>query len=113
VRWCRIRRRISLPAYLAEFFVNPAALALIALAIVPTPSMAIVFGAILLAASALAASSERRAGVRRPLLLYPGLELLRGILTAVAWFVPFVSGTVTWRGDRLRVGPRTLLMKAE
>jgi ceramide glucosyltransferase len=109
IRWCRLRRRISLPGYVAEFLVNPAALGLVALAIVPTLSMAAVFGGILLAASAIAASAERRSGVKRPLLFYPALELLRGILAAVAWFVPFVSGTVTWRGDKLRVGPRTRL----
>ena len=110
-RWCRIRRRISLAAYLAEFLVNPAALALLALAIVPTVPMAIVFGSIWLTASAIAASAERRAGVRRPLWHYPPLELLRGILTAVVWFVPFFSGSVNWRGDRLKIGPRTRLAK--
>ncbi|HZL73371.1 MAG TPA: glycosyltransferase, partial [Planctomycetota bacterium] len=110
-RWCRIRRRISLAAYVAEFFVNPSALALLALAIVPTVPMAIVFGSIWLTASATAASAERRAGVRRPLWHYPPLELLRGLLTAVVWFVPFFSGSVNWRGDRLKIGPRTRLAK--
>jgi ceramide glucosyltransferase len=110
LRWCRIRRRISLPGYVAEFFVNPAPLALAALALAPSVPMGIVFGAVWLAASAIAASAERRVGVRRPLWLYPPLELLRGILTAAVWFVPFISGTVNWRGDRLRVGPRTRLV---
>ena len=109
-RWCRIRRRISLPGYVAEFLVNPAPLALAALAVAPSLPMAVVFGSIWLAASALAASAERRAGVRRPLWHYPPLELLRGFLTAVVWFVPFFSGSVTWRGDRLKIGPRTRLL---
>ena len=73
--------------------------------------MAIAFGGIWLVSSALAASAERRAGVRRPLVHYPPLELLRALLTAAAWFVPFFSSTVSWRGDRLKVGPRTRLAR--
>jgi ceramide glucosyltransferase len=110
-RWCRIRRRISLGGYIAEFFVNPTALALIALAVVPTPPMAVLAASIWMCASAVAASAERKAGVRRMLLFYPPLELLRGILTAVVWFVPFFSSTVSWRGDRLTIGPRTRLAR--
>jgi len=109
-RWCRIRRRISLGGYLGEFFVNPVPLALLALALSPAVPMAVVFGSVWLAASAMAASAERRAGVRRPLWHYPPLELLRGLLTAAVWFVPFFSGSVNWRGDRLKIGPRTRLL---
>jgi ceramide glucosyltransferase len=109
VRWCRLRRRISLTGYIGEFFVNPTALAMIALAIVPTAPMAVIAGTVWLCASAIAWSAERRAGVRRSLLVYPPLELLRSVLTAIAWFVPFFSSTVSWRGDRLKVGPRTRL----
>ena len=109
VRWCRLRRRISLAGYVGEFLVNPAGLAVVALVIVRSVPMAVVAGSIWLAASALAASAERRSGVRRSLLVYPPLELLRGILTLGAWFVPFFSSTVSWRGDKLKVGPRTRL----
>ena len=109
LRWCRIRRRISLAGYVGEFFVNPTALAAVAAAVYPSPAMLAVTGGIVLAASALAASAERRVGVRRPLILYPALELARGLMTAVVWFVPFLSGSVTWRGDRLKIGPRTRL----
>lgn len=110
LRWCRIRRRISPAGYVGEFFVNPVALSLLAAILVPTVASLAISGGILLAASAIAASAERRAGVRRPLVAYPALELLRSVLTAVVWFVPFLSGTVTWRGDKLRIGPRTRLV---
>ena len=112
LRWCRIRRRISLAGYVAEFFVNPVALAGIAWAVVPTAAMGAIAGSIFVAACAVAISAERRIGIRRPLFHYPVLELLRGILTAAVWFVPFFSSTVSWRGDRLRVGPRTRLAPA-
>ena len=108
-RWCRIRRRISLGGYIGEFFVNPTALALIALAVVPSVPMGMVAGSIWMCASGIAWSAERKAGVRRLPFVYPPLELLRGILTAVVWFVPFFSSTVSWRGDRLKIGPRTRL----
>src|SRR6185503_14680604 len=111
IRWCRLRRRISLPGYIGEFLVNPTALALIALAVVPTGPMAVVAGSIWMCASGIAWSAERKAGVRRSLIAYPPLELLRGILTAVVWFVPFFSSTVSWRGDKLKIGPRTRLEK--
>jgi ceramide glucosyltransferase len=111
VRWCRLRRRISLPGYIGEFFLNPATLALIAWAIVPTKPMGVIFLAVWMMASALALSSERRAGVRRAPWLYPPLELLRSLLTTAGWFVPFFSSTVSWRGDKLKVGPRTRLEK--
>jgi ceramide glucosyltransferase len=112
LRWCRIRRRISLAGYAGEFFVNPVALALAAVAIVPTPATAAIAGSIYLAACGIAISAERRIGIRRPLIHYPALELLRGILTAAVWFVPFFSSTVSWRGDRLKVGRRTRLSAA-
>lgn len=109
VRWCRLRRRISLAGYIGEFVVNPTALALLAWAIVRTAPMAAIAGGVWLIASAIAASAERRAGVRRALILYPPLELARSLLAAAAWFVPFFSSTVSWRGDRLKIGPRTRL----
>ena len=109
LRWCRIRRRISLPGYLGEFLMNPVALALLAAAAVPSVPMGIIVAGVLLAAAALAASAERRVGVRRPLILYPALELLRQLMTAGVWFVPFFSRTVRWRGIPLRIGPRTKL----
>jgi hypothetical protein len=59
--------------------------------------------------SFLAATAERRIGVRRRLVSYPVLELIRGSILALLWPVPFVSRTVTWRGNRLRIGPRTRL----
>lgn len=110
LRWCRIRRRISLPGYVGEFFLNPAILAAAAWGIVRTLPMGILFGAAWLAAAAIAASAERRAGIRRPLVVYPALELLREFLAAAVWFVPFFNSTVSWRGDRLKVGPRTRLI---
>ena len=57
-----------------------------------------------------ALTAERRLAVRRHPLLYPPLELLRGVLVGLLWPVPFVSSSVEWRGERYRIGRRTLLV---
>ena len=109
LRWCRIRLRMSPPGYLGEFLMNPVATGLIGAAVArETWAWAAPVGA-WVAMSFLAATAERRAGVRRPLLHYPALELIRSLVTAAVWFVPFFSRTVSWRGVPLRIGPRTKL----
>jgi len=112
LRWCRIRRRISLPGYVGELLLNPVGLVLIGAAIVGTAGSFAIFGGTLLAMSALGAAAERGLGVRRPLIYYPALELLRSLLIAAVWPVPLFSRTVSWRGDRMKIGPRTRLEPA-
>jgi len=109
LRWCRIRRRISLPGYVGELLLNPVGLVLIGAVIVGTAGSLAVFGGTLLGMSALGAAAERGLGVRRPLLYYPALELLRSVLVVAVWAVPLFSRTVSWRGDRMKIGPRTRL----
>ena len=109
LRWCRIRRRISLPGYVGELLLNPVGLVLIGAVIVGTAGSLAIFGGTLLGMSALGAAAERGLGVRRPLLYYPALELLRSVLVVAVWAVPLFSRTVSWRGDRMKIGPRTRL----
>jgi hypothetical protein len=52
---------------------------------------------------------ERRLDIRRPLLAYPLLTVIRSMVVAVLWPVPFFSSTVEWRGRTYRIGHRTLL----
>ena len=109
LRWARIRRAINLPGYLGELLTNPVAPALANLVIFPGRASLAVMVATVLALSLLASASERALEVRRNPLLYPPLELLRGLLLLALWPVPFVSRTVCWRGHRYRIGHRTLL----
>jgi hypothetical protein len=53
---------------------------------------------------------ERAVGVHRPLAVYPFLTFFKDTLIGCAWIVPFFSTSVTWRGNRLRIGPRTWLI---
>ena len=109
LRWARIRRRIAPLGYAAELLANPLPPALLLAALEPGRATAILAATTLGVTSALALGLERRLGIHRRALLYPGLELLRALLVAILWPVPFVSSTVDWRGQRFRVGPRTLL----
>jgi ceramide glucosyltransferase len=113
LRWARIRRRMAPTAYLCELLANPVLPAVAQVALDPGTRSLAQLGATLLAMALVALSAERHLGVRRPVILYPALELLRGLLIGAAWIVPFLSSNVAWRGNRFRIGPRTLLIPAD
>ena len=110
LRWARIRRRMHPAAYASEVLTNPVAFAVLALAAAPSPLTAGLLAATLGVLSLLGLRAERRLGLRRNLLHYPALELLRGILLAALWPVPFLSSTVSWRGTTYRIASRTRLV---
>jgi ceramide glucosyltransferase len=110
LRWARIRRRMAPAAYAAEVLANPVVPATVQLVLQPGRQALLQLGTVVLALSLVALSAERGLGVRRPIIAYPVLELLRGLLVGAVWIVPFLSRTVCWRGHRFRIGPRTLLI---
>ncbi|MGD1147010.1 MAG: glycosyltransferase [Thermoanaerobaculaceae bacterium] len=111
LRWARIRRRMNPAGYLGEILLNPVFLAVSAALALQSGASVVLAVAVLAVKSALDAISERTAGVRRPLVVYPALTLLKDLLVGVVWAVPFVSATVAWRGNRFRIGPRTALRR--
>jgi ceramide glucosyltransferase len=109
LRWARIRRHMAPRGYAVELVTNPLLPALVHVAVAPG-RLSLALAALSLAVlSAAGLAAERLLGVRRPLLLYPLHELLRGSFLAVLWPVPYLSATVGWRGNRYRLGRRTLL----
>ncbi|MGD8440249.1 MAG: glycosyltransferase [Holophagae bacterium] len=110
LRWARIRRRIHPLAYAGEVLTNPVPPAVALLVLDPGPLSAAIAAVTVLLLSAAAFSSERALGVRRSAMLYPPLEILRGLAVGALWPVPFISSSVDWRGTRYRVGRRTLLV---
>ncbi len=110
LRWARIRRRISLGGYLAELLTNPLPFSLLLAAAVPGALTAAVLLLTLVTLVTAAVAGERSLGIRRPPLLYPPLVVLRSLLAAVLWPVPFFSSRVVWRGRRFRIAARTLLV---
>lgn len=109
LRWARIRRRVAPLGYASEILANPVPPSLLLALVDPGAGTAILAATTLILVSAVAWTLERRLGVHRRTLAYPGLELLRALLVAALWPVPFVSSQVDWRGHRFRIGRRTLL----
>jgi ceramide glucosyltransferase len=110
LRWARIRRRISPAGYVGELLLNPIALATVgALAERSLSGLALLVAA-WLAKTILDAAADRRTGSRLYLLSYPLLVAAKDLLLGALWVVPWMSGTVAWRGNRYRLGARTLLI---
>jgi ceramide glucosyltransferase len=113
LRWARIRRRIAPAGYAGELLTNPLPPAIALLAVAPGLGAASLLLLTVATLAATATAGERRLGVRRPLLHYPPLAVLRALLVAVLWPVPIISSTVSWRGRSFRIGSRTLLLPDE
>jgi ceramide glucosyltransferase len=109
LRWARIRRRIHPMAYAGEILTNPVPPSVALLLADPGPLSAVMAVTTVLLMSVAAFESERALGVRRRALVYPPLEILRGLAVGALWPVPFLSSSVAWRGTRYRIGRRTLL----
>jgi ceramide glucosyltransferase len=109
LRWARIRRRMKPAAYAGEVLLNPVFVAVGAALADRTVESLVLAVAVLLLKSVLDAAGERSTAVRRSLLVYPFLTLIKDLLVGLAWVVPFLSTSVTWRGNRFHIGSRTLL----
>ncbi len=109
LRWARIRRWMVPAAYAGEILLNPVFLALVSALLLRSADALALLAAALVAKSAVDASMERALGVRRPLWAYPALVLAKDVIVGLAWVVPFFDRSVSWRGKRYRLGPRTLL----
>jgi ceramide glucosyltransferase len=109
LRWARIRRHISPSGYAAEVVLNPFGLAVVNMTIAPGVETVGFAVAVLTAMASNAWVAERSTKTARNPLRYVGLELARALTLLVLWPVPFFSNRVNWRGNRLRIGKRTLL----
>jgi len=112
IRWASIRWRIAPAGFLGELLLNPTAFALAAAAVRPGPITLAALSATVAIQSVLAILAERRLGVRRPLLLYPALIILKDLLLTAVWVIPILQTRVTWRGTTYTIGRRTLLQPA-
>ena len=109
VRWSKIRRRVCAPGYVLELLLNPTFLSLVGAAALGTP---VALGVVALSIAALSLAQralERGLGVHRPWWTYPVLELTRSVITGLVWILPLIHTRVVWRGNRVVIGPRTLI----
>jgi ceramide glucosyltransferase len=106
VRWNKIRYAFSHRLYAAELLLNPFAFALLAAPIAPLLPLAVA-----LARCAQIAVLSRATGASftwKQVAMTPVLDALM----LYAWFIPFFSNSVTWRGYHARVGRDTELIAA-
>jgi ceramide glucosyltransferase len=113
LRWARIRSRMAPLGYAGEILLHPVLLAAAAAAILRTPAALAVLALAVLARIALDAAAERAAGLRRPLARLALLAPLRDLLAGALWPLAFLGDAVTWRGNRIRIGPRTRILPAD
>lgn len=111
LRWARLRRSMKWLGYAAELLLNPTFIALVGLLCLRTIPAAIVFGAAVTWMGMLEFWMERMVGVKRNILLYPFLELMLSTCRGLLWPLGFLSSHVNWRGNALKVGPRSKLQK--
>jgi ceramide glucosyltransferase len=114
LRWSQMRRRIS-PAYFGEPLLNPVPF-LLAAALAHGGEAGVALASMLagiavkIAADALLARRLRGEALPlRSLLWIP----VKDLLIAGVWSVALFRRTICWRGNRLRVGPGSLLTPAE
>jgi ceramide glucosyltransferase len=107
LRWALLRRHVSMTGYIGEGLVNPVFVALLSVLAFHSVAAAVVAGAAVIAASLIDASAERLLGLRRPLWVYPLLEIALSVVRGTLWFVPLFSNTVVWRGTVLALSARS------
>ncbi|HRS17831.1 MAG TPA: glycosyltransferase [Thermoanaerobaculaceae bacterium] len=110
LRWARIRRRMSPAGYLGELLLNPTFVALVGVALQPSPATLALFAGTAVVKGLLAVAAERTAGLRPRLAATLALSILRDLLVGLTWAIPLADASVRWRGRRFLVGPRTLLV---
>jgi ceramide glucosyltransferase len=105
VRWNKIRYSFSRQLYAMELLLNPLPFALAAAMTLPALPVIVLFARLLQLAIL---NRSLGAGLTwRQLALTPLLDALM----LYAWFVPFLSNEVTWRGYRARIGRRTEMIE--
>ncbi|MBF0457937.1 MAG: glycosyltransferase [Nitrospirae bacterium] len=108
-RWGKLRWQIGGIKYLSELFTNAVFMAFIAMLIMPLSTATVLFAA---AVSSLKIAHDIYIGTRLRSGLSPLLYLLspvKDIIIGFIWFVPIVSNTVNWRGNRYIIGELSAL----
>lgn len=110
LRWGKIRRRIAPLGFAAEILLNPLAVAVVGAAVLGGGISLLFLPTAWVLSVVLNALAERSLGVRRSLMERAGLTLLADAVAAAVWPLALLARTVNWRGNALRIGPRTRLV---
>jgi len=108
-RWGKLRWQIGGPRYMSELFCNPVFMAFLSLVFMGPSRLSVAFA---LAVSLFKAAGDsllgRRIGTDMKASSYV-LGPLKDIVIGFIWFVPLVSNTVVWRGNRYIIGKDSML----
>ncbi len=111
-RWGKLRWKIGGPKYISELLTNPVFMAAIAVLVKgpsrETLSFAALIGLIkvlgdsLLGRKIAASSAQKKLHRQSPLIYF--LAPVKDLFIGILWFVPLLSSTVVWRGNRYVIG---------
>jgi len=103
IRWNKIRYAFSHRLYAGEILLQPLPLSCVAV-LFGAPALLIPMVALARIAMSAILAKATTAKVR------PWLTPLLDAMMFSAWFVPFFSNRITWRGYTARLGPNTVLL---
>ncbi|MCX7974268.1 MAG: glycosyltransferase [Candidatus Aminicenantes bacterium] len=112
-RWARLRYQLHRPAYLSEIFLNPIILSFFGLLIAGRSFWLL---CLFVASVKILLEYVNFLGVnlqdRKQLinhLLFPLMVITKDLILFVVYLTPFFSLSVDWRGERLRIGKKSLI----
>ncbi len=110
-RWSVMHRQaIGVPLYAGELLLNPLALYAAALLLAPSGPALTLIGPACALKMAIDAGATRLMCSKRPLARHVAAVPLKDALIAYAWLHGLCARTIDWRGNRLRVGPGTVII---
>ena len=111
-RWGKLRWKIGGAKYISELLVNPVFIAALPVLLTGPSRITLffaglvggikIFGDFMLGRTV--ASSASRGDIRKPSSVVYFLVPLKDIIIGLLWFVPLLSSTVVWRGNRYAIG---------
>jgi ceramide glucosyltransferase len=110
-RWSVMHRQaIGVPLYTGELLLNPLALVAAAVLLAPGgPALTLLAPACALK-MAIDAGATRLLCAKRPRVKHVVAIPLKDVLIAYAWLHGLCARTIDWRGNKLRVGPGTVIV---
>lgn len=116
LRWGKMRRTINLPTYTLEACSNPLVMAPLCAVLAGAPLLPVISAALsvqLCLEYALLRSQASPGDRSLPLLSrLPAVVLIKDVLLAGVYIVPFFDRSIIWRGNRLRIGRFSRLVPA-
>jgi ceramide glucosyltransferase len=112
-RWSVMHRQaIGVPLYAGELLLNPLVLVAAAALAAPGGPALTLLGPACALKMAIDAGATRLLCARRPSVLHVAAVPLKDALIGYAWLHGLCARTIDWRGNRLRVGPGTVIVPA-